>query len=59
MNKTMRIIKDNLLVCSAIIALMLLVIQVNDPTPLGDAREIFTTVICTAWLSIFGYAQLR
>ena len=58
MRKFMRIVKDNLLVGSAVAAFLLIAVQLNDSTPLGNAREIITTAICFTWLMIFGYAQI-
>lgn len=55
--KALRILKGNLLVLSAIAAFFFLLAELNDPTPLGNAREILETAICWAWLMIFGYAQ--
>lgn len=58
MRKFMRVVKDNLLVGSAVAAFLLIAVQLNDSTPLGNAGEIITTVICFTWLMIFGYAQI-
>lgn len=56
--KVLRILKGNLLILSAIAAFFFLLSELNDPTPLGNAREILATTICGAWLMIFGYAQI-
>ena len=56
--KFMRVVKDNLLVGSAVAAFLTLAVQLTDSTPLGNAGEIITAVICFTWLMIFGYAQI-
>ena len=56
--KMLKVIKDNLLVGTAIAAFLIITMQLNDSTPLGNAREIITTAICFTWLMVFGYAQI-
>ena len=56
--KALTILKDNLLVGTAIAAFLTIAIQLNDPTPLGNAGEIAITAVCFIWLMVFGYAQL-
>ena len=53
-----RVVKDNLLVGSAIAAFLIIAVQLNDSTPLGSIREIAITAVCFAWLMVFGYAQI-
>ena len=53
----LKILKANLLVLSAILALLFLIAEVGDATPLGSCWEIIGTIICGAWLMLFGYAQ--
>lgn len=56
--KFLRILKDHLLLLSALLAMIFLLLELNDSTPLGNAREIFGTAFCGAWLTVFGYAQI-
>ena len=53
----LKILKANLLVLSALLALLFLIAEVSDPTPLGNAWEIIVTFVCGAWLILFSYAQ--
>lgn len=55
--KTLRIIKDSLLVLSALIALLFLIVEINDMTPFGSIGETIGTIVSGAWLTLFGYAQ--
>ena len=54
----LRILKDHILLLSALLAMIFLLLELNDSTPLANAREIFGTIICGAWLTVFGYAQV-
>ncbi len=56
--KLARVLKDHLLLLSALLAMIFLLLEVSDATPLANAREIFGTVFCGAWLTVFGYAQI-
>lgn len=56
--KALTILKDNLLVGTAIAAFLAIAIQLNDPTPLGNAGEIAITAVSFIWLMVFGYAQI-
>lgn len=54
----LRVVKDHILLLSALLAMIFLLLEINDTTPLANAREIFGTVFCGAWLTVFGYAQV-
>ena len=56
--KALTILKDNLLVGAAVAAFLTIAIQLNDPTPLGNAGEIAITAVSFIWLMVFGYAQI-
>jgi len=54
-----KIIKAYLLMLSALLALLFLIAEVSDATPLGNCWEIIGTFVCGAWLIIFSYAQIK
>lgn len=57
MRNKLKILKANLLLLSALIALLFLIAEVADATPLGNCWEIIGTIVCGAWLILFSYAQ--
>lgn len=59
MREKLKILKAHLLITSALLALLFLVAEVSDTTPLGSVWEILGTFICGAWLILFSYAQFK
>lgn len=59
LKRFLKTLKCNLLVLSMIAAMIYLLVQINDPSPMGNAREILGFIGCGSWLTIFWYAQLR